>query len=206
MQRIENLIIDLGGVLYAIDPGRANYAFAQLMGGKPGDLDIVLHQVQHNPFWKDFERGQMNEAAFRAQIRANLRVDVSDDEIDAAWNALLIGPIKGRPRMLEQLASKYRLILLSNTNSIHFNHLSPHSKSILDPFEKLFLSYEMGHRKPERDIYEMVLAWGDLDPDRTLFIDDSEINISGARTVGLKAEYVEANNPMAFTELMKTLL
>ncbi len=206
IQGIENLIIDLGGVLYAIDPKRVIHAFSLLMGGGSGDLTHVTQHVNHNPLWKIFEKGEIVESEFRNRIREDLGINSKDVEINAAWNSMLIGPFEGRSQLLGQLSGRYRLILLSNTNSIHFRYLSPHSKSILAPFEKLFLSYQMGQRKPDQEIFEKVLAWGNFDPSKTLFIDDSLVNVKGALAVGIQAKHVEENSQLTFTDLCSGLL
>lgn len=205
MQGIDNLIIDLGGVLYAIDVQNSIRAFARLMGGKPQDLEHVIHQMHHNPVWQEFEKGTIGKNEFRNGIRKSLGVSCENADIDDAWNALLIGPIEGRAEGLRNLAKKYRLILLSNTNSIHFEYLSPLAQSILEPFEELFLSFQMGARKPDPEIYLQVIKDSHLSPEGTLFIDDSMVNITGARAVGLKAHHVEANDAGLFTKLSELL-
>ncbi len=205
MQGIDNLIIDLGGVLYAIDIQISVAAFSNLMGGGRENLEKVAYQMHHNSIWKEFEKGVIGKDAFRQGIRDSLEVQVDDQQIDDAWNALLIEPIEGRAELLAQLGRKYRLILLSNTNAIHFGYLAPHSQHILSQFETQFLSYEMGARKPDVEIYQIVLDSG-LRAERSLFIDDSEMNIQGAQSLGINSIHVEPFPSKGFTELFTDLI
>ena len=202
---IKNLIIDLGAVLYEIDIPAAVHSFAQLLGGKPEHLQIIQGHMHHNPIWKEYEKGVISSAAFRQGIRESLEIEVADEAIDQAWNSLLIGPIAGRGKLLQELGQRYRMVLLSNTNEIHFLHLAPHSQEILTPFEKLYLSFEMKARKPDAEIYEQVLQSEGFDPTQSLFIDDSAANISGALSVGLQAIQVESDGAISFYDLFADL-
>jgi putative hydrolase of the HAD superfamily len=52
-------------------------------------------------------------------------------------------------------------------------------------FEKAYYSYEIGLRKPTKEIFKYILEDSNLDPDETLFIDDSNQNIKTAKELGL---------------------
>ena len=162
--------------------------------------------MHHNPIWKEYEKGVISSAQFRQGIRESLGIEVEDAAIDQAWNSLLIGPIAGRAELLQDLGKRYRMVLLSNTNEIHFRKLAPHSQEILSPFEKLYLSFEMKARKPDSEIYEQVLQAEGIDPAQSLFIDDSAVNITGAKSVGLQAIQVENEGAISFSDLFADLM
>jgi putative hydrolase of the HAD superfamily len=88
--------------------------------------------------------------------------------------------------LLKELKKRYPLYLISNTNEMHFNHIKSKYK-ILRHFKKTFPSHKMGHRKPEREIYEKVLAQIGLKPEETVFIDDVPQFVEGARKAGMRA-------------------
>jgi len=82
---------------------------------------------------------------------------------------------------------------LSNTNEIHFNFYNNIIRSkfkinyLSDLFEKAYYSHRIGLRKPDKEIYNLVLNQNNLKPKETLFIDDSEPNIKSAKTLGINS-------------------
>src|SRR5262245_28099009 len=100
-------------------------------------------------------------------------------------------------RPAQKLRKKYRLFLLSNTNSLHLIEFGERFKkasggvSLEDIFEKTYYSHAVGLRKPHAAIYRLVLEENGLDPRETLFIDDTASNFTGAEEVGLKVLHVK---------------
>jgi len=88
--------------------------------------------------------------------------------------------------LLERLKQNYRLFLLSNTNPVHKKYGYENFK-FLRHFEKLFLSHEIGHVKPEPEIYRAVEKYSGLKPEEHLFIDDIMDYAEGARNCGWKS-------------------
>ena len=114
------------------------------------------------------------------------------DEIINAWNALLIGMPKENILLLKDLSKKYRLFLLSNTNSIHINQIDKilykdYNLKNLEPlFDKVYLSHQIGMRKPNRETFEWVLNDARILAQETLFIEDSLQHIKSANKVGIR--------------------
>jgi putative hydrolase of the HAD superfamily len=98
--------------------------------------------------------------------------------------------------MLVKLKSKYRIIALTNTNSIHSNVWRRKYANTLNHFEKIFSSHELATRKPERKIFEIVLDYLNLKPEQTLFLDDNIDNINGAKKIGILTILVTSNAQM----------
>jgi putative hydrolase of the HAD superfamily len=98
---------------------------------------------------------------------------------------------------LKRLRGKYKIFLLSNTNSIHYTQFSKIFKTTIDEkpfnslFDKAYYSHEIGLRKPDAEAFEYVLNENNLKPEETLFIDDSIQNIEGARRVGMPTIHLE---------------
>ena len=121
----------------------------------------------------------------QAYIRNVLnKPELTDAQIDHAWNSLLVGVPKGNHELLLSLKSKYRTFLLSNINPIHYNHIMNYLKNDFGfegndhLFEKVYYSHLIGKRKPNAEIFEQVLTENNLDPAETLFIDDSPQHIA----------------------------
>ena len=88
------------------------------------------------------------------------------------------------------LSSKYRLFLLTNTDSTHISHFEHKTgmsfyTDFYHCFEKVYYSYEMGMRKPQPEIFTAILKKHDLSPKRTLFVDDKKDNTDVAESLGL---------------------
>lgn len=186
--QVKNIIFDLGGVLINLDYKRTAAAFAQL---GIVSFDSIYSQKKQEHLFDDFEKGTLSEAAFRDQIRQHLQNPVSDDEIDNAWNAMLLDIPGERIQLLQQLKSKYRIFLLSNTNAIHVKSFSSalvqrHGTPILENiFERVYYSCFMKMRKPDAEIFNHVLMENDLEKSSTIFIDDSAQHVEGASKTGI---------------------
>lgn len=189
MQNIKNIIFDYGNVIFAIDFKIAQNAFREL---GITDIENFFAHKGHNQLFDDFETGSLTPAQFRAGIRtAANKPDLTDQQIDDAWNSLLIGTMQENHELLLHLKSKYRTFLLSNNNEIHYDWIINYLKTTFnlnnydDYFEKAYFSQHMKLRKPHTDIFEQVLNENNLNPAETLFIDDSPQHIEGAKKVGL---------------------
>jgi len=189
-QKLKNIIFDYGNVIFEIDFKRAQQAFFEL--GIRNVEEFFAHKGHHQLF-NDFETGHMSSAAFRDAIRAAAgNPNIADAIIDDAWNSLLVGvPGPQVHDTLLEVKTKYRTFLLSNTNDIHYKQILEHlmtSFHVPDNnhlFEKAYYSQQMLLRKPDVAIFERVLKENDLDPQETLFIDDSPQHIEGAKKAGL---------------------
>lgn len=185
---IKNIIFDFGGVIYDIDHSKSKEAFIRL--GIPDFDKLYSHAVQTKLF-EDFEMGKITPNDFRRTIAQQLPNKIADQEIDAAWNALLIGFRTERFDLLHEVKKHYRLYLLSNTNQIHYksymNELIVQNQYAMfhKLFERLYFSHQMGLRKPDAKIFDFVLHDSQLKAEETVFIDDYDLNIAAAKQYGL---------------------
>ena len=128
---------------------------------------------------------------FREELKKQCKPGTSDADIDAAWNAMLLDLPKKRLDLLLNIKNTYRTFLLSNTNEIHMvfinNYLQKmfQIKNLEKHFEKVYLSYEVKMRKPDAEIFELILNQNNLLKEETLFIDDSLQHVDSARSLGL---------------------
>ncbi len=190
MKAIRSIIFDLGGVLFDINYQNIIDSFKKL---GLGDFDAKYTQLKQDHLFDELETGNISAAEFRNRIRAIAGKDLQDDEINNAWNSILIGFPKKNIDLLIQLKDKYRIFLLSNTNEIHEKAYkamlrSDYGNEVLDElFEKIYLSHQVHLRKPNVEIFQLVIDENKLNVEETLFIDDSPQHIEGAKKVGLQA-------------------
>lgn len=192
--RIKNIIFDLGGVLLEVDYQRPAAAF-EALGAK--NFETVFSQKSQAMFMSRFERGEISPEAFRKELRKYLPHEVTNAQIDSAWNSILGELHEDRVVMLKLLVQKgYRLFLLSNTNQIHIKAFKKYMDETFgqglleDIFEKVYFSSRIGMRKPTKKIFQHVLRENRLKPEETYFIDDSLQHVKGAELVGIKAHWL----------------
>ncbi len=180
----KTLIFDFGGVIININFALTYAAFSTL-GIK--DLETKFSQTQQSGFFDAFEKGEISPSEFRKEIKQFLQVDISDEDLDAAWNKMLLDIPAQRINWILKLKEKYQCILLSNTNQIHYNFYRTNLEKVFgykkfsDLFDKTYFSHEIGMRKPDANIYKYVLDDLGLKPSELLFIDDTEKNIEAAK-------------------------
>lgn len=188
MQKIKNIIFDLGGVILNINLELTEQAFARLGVHNFHDFYTMQKSV---PLFDRLETGKISPLEFFNELRDTTGLSLTDEEIVQAWNALLLDFPKERIQWLEQIRNQYKIYLLSNTNQIHYNaFIKTFKDEFNEDFNNLFItayySHHLGLRKPSVEIFETVLNKEQLIPAETLFIDDTRPNIDAAASVGLQ--------------------
>lgn len=188
MKNIKNIILDLGGVLINLDYNKINYSMSRL------GLKNAFSKVEQIELFDKLEEGEVSEESFLSEFKRLANEKITDEEIINAWNTILLDfPIQ-RIELLKLLGKKYRLFLFSNTNSLHIKEVynilrRAHGIESLEPyFEKIFLSNELGIRKPKPEGFKHILKTQGLKTCETLFIDDSPQHVDGAKKVGINAQ------------------
>jgi glucose-1-phosphatase len=201
MPVLRNLVFDLGGVLYAIDPPRTVAALSALRhpDARPAPM------AEAYALFDLLEAGLVQPPDFRSRLRDLLTLEADDQAIDTAWNALLLGVIPGRVEALAILRQRYRLILLSNTNSIHQATIRDACAPLFAQFERLFFSQDMHLRKPDPQIYLQALQEVGMTPAESLFIDDNLPNVAGAQLAGLQGFHFDPLPAGEWDRLMQFL-
>jgi HAD superfamily hydrolase (TIGR01509 family) len=194
---VKNIIFDLGGVLLNLNYQLTRKAFENL-----GVLNFDAFYTQHaaNPLFENLEVGAIEPEAFYEALREATGLTLSNDQLETAWNAMLLDfPIE-RLLWLDQIKNKYNIYLFSNTNAIHykaFTTIYAQTAPLIGLntdfnhfFKEAHYSHTLGQRKPEVAAFEAVLAKSGLDPSQTLFIDDTISNIEGAQKAGLRTLFL----------------
>ena len=190
-KNIKNIVFDLGGVLVDLD---FKSAINELQKAGFANVKEQLQAFDREGIFQKFELGEMTAEEFRSAIRENSTVTLTDEEVDALWNLMLLEIPREKLELILDLRGKYMVYLLSNTNSIHWDYVCKNAFNyrgfrVNDYFEKTFLSFEMHLAKPDKAIFEKMLEDANLLAEETLFIDDSEANCKAAAEVGIHAHH-----------------
>jgi HAD superfamily hydrolase (TIGR01509 family) len=195
MPKIKNLVFDLGGVLLNIDYHKTADAFKKL---GVHQFDKLYSQAGANELFEALETGKISEADFYTTIQQYCEPDTTQLQIETAWNAMLLNFRRESIQYLEGLKEKYNVFLLSNTNSIHltaFNKIFQEEigqHQLDDYFIKAYYSHKIHQRKPYPLTYQFVLNDGGMKAEETMLIDDSIVNIEGAKEAGLQVFHLLA--------------
>ncbi|MCI5057338.1 MAG: HAD family phosphatase [Flavobacteriales bacterium] len=192
-KKIVNIIFDLGGVLLNIDYDATIQAFEKL---GINSFSTQYSQAMQSDLFDHLETGKINAEQFYSGINDLLDAHLEDEEIKHAWNAMLLDLPPHRVELLEKMKGSYKTFLLSNTNAIHFQAYSQIIKRENDLasmdalFNQVYLSHEIGLRKPNKESFEIILEEHNLNPEETLFIDDSLQHVEGARSLNINAHHL----------------
>ena len=185
-------MFDLGGVI--IDLDRQSCVDTLVALGDSHADELLGLSMQKGEFMK-LEEGKISAADFYNEMRRRIGRPVSDNEITDAINELLIGIPVERLRLLRELKQHFKVMLLSNTNSIMFDTkiadcFAQEGLSVSHYFDDIFLSYRLKACKPHAEIFEKVIAQAQIIPEETLFFDDSQQNLDTAAALGFKTYLV----------------
>src|SRR6266487_5082837 len=189
MQPVKNIIFDLGGIFLNIDFAETEKAFRET-----GVTEFSSLYTQHHAsdIFELLETGEISPEEFHHAFVHETGVQLTYEQLVAAWTALLIDFPVDRLQWLEEIAKRYKIFLLSNTNKIHYDVFSKyfHEQTSVEDFNNYFIkayySHEIGLRKPYPESYLYILNEQHLKPEETLFIDDTLKNIEGEKQVGLQ--------------------
>ena len=179
---IEAIIFDFGDVFIDLNKQAIDTEFRKLgLTAWHDDLDALN---------KKYEIGKIDELEFMEGFQKHLP-NVGLVEIRAAWNSILGDFPLYRLEFLQMISSKYRLFLLSNTDHTHIekfehNEGQTFARDFYSCFEKVYFSYEIGIRKPDENAFRYVINNHNLNPKKTLFVDDKKENTDMAEKLGFQ--------------------
>jgi putative hydrolase of the HAD superfamily len=185
---VRAVILDLGNVVIPLDFSRCDHRLREI-GAPP--LHVLALQIQSWGLVDRFERGAITPENFCHEVTASFGLNIDDGEFWDIWNAMYAAEPAIPEEFLEGLRRNVRLLLLSNTNPIHFEMVR-RRYSVLSHFDDCIVSFQVGAMKPDARIYEAALARSGCLPDECFFVDDMPPFVSGARNHGIDAVQFES--------------
>ena len=193
LNKYKNILFDLGNVILNIDYTLTVKSFQEL---ELSNFENLFSQAQQQQLFDVYEKGEISSAQFRTALKTFCKKNTTDHAIDKAWNSMLLDLPAERLDLLGRLKDTHRTFLLSNTNEIHIiafhEYLEKNFKTsdLSAYFEKMYLSYQVGMRKPDIEIFEFIIKENNLNPMETLFIDDSIQHVESAKKLGIEAYWL----------------
>lgn len=189
---IKTVVFDLGNVILPFD---FSICCEKLSRISPYSAEEIYLSGVKSEIVLAYERGKISSLDFYKQITSALSANISFDDFRDAWNEIFTEN-KHVSALIKRLKNKYRLLLLSNTNEMHFDYAC-RQYPVLNEFDDFILSFQLRLMKPETQIYEEVIRRADAAPEEIVYIDDIEIYAEAAKKSGIRGITFCSNEQLA---------
>ena len=194
MGDVEALLFDLGGVIFEIDFGGAIAVWSAYSGERE---EVIAQRFGFDTHYERHERGEIDARQYFQSLRNLLRIDLTDAQFSEGWNSIYGPELEIAGKLPGLLAGRMPLFAFTNSNPTHQASWEQRYSRALSMFQRIFVSSEMGVRKPEPRSYEAVSRELGIPLDRMVFYDDTQENVEGARAVGMQAVHVRSSGDVA---------
>src|SRR3954451_5608291 len=180
----EVVVFDLGGVLAdfgGLGPLRE-------MSGIDSDEELWRRWLTSDPV-RRFERGAGTDEEVAAALGDEGNLPMTAAELLAAFPGWLVGPYDGAIELVRDVAERTRVACFSNTTPIHWE-AGVAQWPLIKEFERAFVSFEIGAVKPDPEAFDVVVRELGVVAAKTLFLDDNQMNVDAARSVGMQSQRV----------------
>ena len=169
---IKTLWFDLGNVILPFD---FNPAFKRL--GRIGKTDPqAIRRFFHKRPWleADCDEGRIHGLGLYRLLRKSFNLNALPyGQFKHIWNDIFEENHEVSSIIRNLKRGGYRLVLISNTNKLHFDYLRV-SYPIINAFHRHILSFRIKRRKPHRKIYQIALKTSYAKPEEIFYTDDRE--------------------------------
>ncbi|MEW6388756.1 MAG: HAD family phosphatase [Thermodesulfobacteriota bacterium] len=179
---IRAIAFDLGNVLIKVDHLRFCRRLARLADRTPEEVYADVFATGLEP---GYDTGRLSSREFYQRVISHFQVNLPYPQFCSWWNDIF-DPMEGMAELIEDLKARYPLILVSNTNALHFPYICRRFP-LVHHCRGFILSYRVGSRKPEAAIYQALIRETGRPPEQCLFIDDKSSFVEAAKTHGLTA-------------------
>lgn len=176
---IKAILFDMGNVLIFFDAKRSSKAFSETVGVPE---DHIWKTFFISDLERSYTRGEISSEEFYQKVIEHFPKKIDFETFARLWNDIFTENHE-MDDLLRRLKKHYPLYLISNTNDLHFEYVKQFP--IAKHFTKYYPSHEVGHRKPDKAMFEHVLREIKLKPEDTLFIDDIAEYVDSAKRLGI---------------------
>ena len=178
------VLFDLGGVLIEMGDVSSLQEILAVVGNEE-----QWHRLLASPWVRRFEKGECSASEFSTGVVSEWALDLSPERFLEIFRDWPIGPYPGTAEVLAEVKRSVQIGCLSNTNTMHWEHQTA-LWPMLDMFDFQFLSFELGHAKPDEAIFRAVADRLPFSRDRILYFDDVAVNSEAAQSFGFQSKQV----------------
>ncbi|MDU1026534.1 MAG: glucose-1-phosphatase [Leclercia adecarboxylata] len=176
-------IFDLGNVIVDIDFNRVLGTWSDF---SRVPLATLKQTFTMGDAFHQHERGEISDEQFAEMLCHEMDLPLSYEQFSHGWQAIFVGIRPEVIAIMHKLREQgHRVVVLSNTNRLHTTFWPDEYPEVKAAADKIYLSQEMGMRKPEARIYQAVLQAEGFSAADALFFDDNVDNIEGANQLGI---------------------
>lgn len=186
------LIFDLGGVIVPLDFPRVYSRLESLCGIPAAEIP---RRIAATGLVAQLESGRIEPEPFAEQILRSLGIPGAYPEFCGLWSGIFPPGTLLPEEMFVRLRENYRLVLLSNTNAIHYEWLAARHP-LLEHFHDHVLSYKVGCMKPDPEIFRLAVERAGVPAAECFFTDDSPVYVDAARAFGIDAVRFESREQL----------
>jgi len=198
--KIDAIFLDVGGIILQIDWLQTLNHLGIL---EEENQKHLLEKVRKLKILFHYERGHASRADFFDEFASIAGVQ-NDFVLEAAFNKLIVGPLNNADKIFDEFSGRLPIYALSNTNECHHEYQLAQFP-ILKRFDHFLTSFELGHRKPDPEIFIAGAEKMNVRPERAIFFDDSLANVEAAKMVGFHA-FQTINAPEETLAILKRFL
>ncbi|MCC8366919.1 glucose-1-phosphatase [Xenorhabdus sp. PB61.4] len=185
-------IFDMGNVIIDIDFRRVLAVWSNLSGTP---LAVLAPKFALGEAFEKHECGQITDAEFAEILCDEMEVSLSFEQFSEGWNAIFVGVRQEVIELMNKLREQgHRVVILSNTNRLHFQYWPQQYPEVTTSADHLYLSQDLGIRKPNQDIFKYLLEKEGVAAEQAVFFDDVQENVEAAKRLGLKAIHVSGRD------------
>ncbi|MFC3393783.1 glucose-1-phosphatase [Brenneria rubrifaciens] len=178
-------IFDLGNVVIDIDFNRVLGVWSKLSSAP---LATLKERFVIGEAFEQHERGEISDEEFAVRLCGEMGILLSFEQFSAGWQAIFVALRPEVIAIMQQLRKNgHRAVILSNTNRLHCNHWPNLFPEVENAADRLYLSQNIGLRKPEAAIYQHVLTQEGVTPEQAIFFDDNPANVAAAQALGIRS-------------------
>lgn len=185
---VKALLFDMGGVVLDVDFKRVFKAWSRLSALTEQQIETTFRMDKP---YESHERGTLTSSAYFDHVRTTLTITGTNEELLAGWNSIFGSEITESFDAIDRIRQRIPVYGFTNTNAAHQQYWELHYPRARSTFEKIYVSSEIGLRKPDAEAFKYVLKDISVEAGELLFFDDSITNIEGAQGLGIQTVLVE---------------
>lgn len=181
----EIVVFDLGGVLVEFS---GFTTLPPLLQGEPPAEEVRRRWIA-SPSVAAFERGALTGEEFAAAFVGEWNLDVTPQDFLDQFSGWALDFYPGARELVGAVRRRMATACFSNSNPIHWERNFKRF-GIPQSFDHSFASFQLGVVKPDAEAFELIASRLAIAPRKILLLDDTEVNVAGARAAGMMAELV----------------
>jgi len=193
------LILNFGGVLFTYT--------------KPSETAVseIFEKMFDTRAWDDYQCDKISRSSFYTHLAQELGVDISNLEEAMRYAASTIQANKKlfdlASELKEKSKGKIKVVAMSNLSTADYQLIrdtcsEPDQWNV---FDRIFLSGNIGLRKPNLNFFFHVLVEMGIPPSSVTFVDDELDNIESARSLGINCLLVQNNSSFVHCQIRNFL-